>query len=1589
MLFGRPEIIVHTLIDKINKLPAPKADKLNTLVDFALAVRNMVATVKACNLEEHLFNITLLQGLVDRLPPMVKLNWATYRLQINRVSLVEFSDWLYAVAEAASAVTMPSLYYVHDTKQRRGCHKDDGFLNVHSELVQKPTLPDLYHSSCVICQGMCNCVDECQTFLQLAHPDRWNAIRDNKLCRTCLKPHNGHCRSNKVCGKNGCTFRHHRLLHNDRNENENENSQSVRPAGKVAGEVQYNCTHREIENSVLFQYIPVILHHKGSSLRTYAFIDCGSQITLLEEDLAADLNIRGEKHPLCIRWTADHCRFEDTAERVSLDISGSGNKNKFTLSDVFTVKDLKLPAQSLSVNEMCKKYRYLRGLPVESYSNIRPRLLIGMNNIRLGCALNSREGNENEPVASRTRLGWTIYGSCVRSVSRDSNTSYSFHICYHPYSTDEDLHSIVKDYFALDSIGILAPSKKLLSAADERALEILERNTKFVNGRYISCLLWKFDDVRLPNNKAMALRRHQCLVRRMMREPNLGETLKKKIADYAQKGFIRKLSAEEICMPGNRVWYLPIFPVFNPNKPNKVRIVWDAAAPIRDISLNSVLLKGPDQVNPLPFVLYKFRERGVAICGDIEEMFHQVEVNEDDQQSQRFLFSNEMTDEPDEYVMRVLTFGATCSPCTAQYVINKNAERFDARLPAAVYAIRNNHYVDDMLVSVDTVSDAIQLAKDVHFIHQQGGFKMRGWISNSPTVVKTLNCGDVIEKNLDISSEISLEKVLGLWWNTDSDDFRFKLSKERHVELLFGTKHPTKREILSILMSIYDPLGLITNFLMPLKLLLQEIWRSGISWDDLIEDQHLQKWIIWKSYLPQASSVRIPRCYFSNFSEKDATIELHTFVDASELGYCAVSYLRRHQGDHIECALVGSKSRVAPLKFVSIPRLELQAAVIGARFAKSIQEGHSINIIRRFFWTDAVDVLCWLRSDHRMYSPYVAFRVSEILELTDISEWRYVPTKENVADEGTKCRRRPRFDNDSRWRNGPQFLQGLMMDWPKEPLRQSRTTLELRSHVLHHTMEPSNNPLLLEKYSNWNHLLRITALVHRFLANIRSKVNGKNKSVGPLTQEELARAETFHYKRAQNESYSNELRILKNLEVSSGKPVLPKSSPLHRVSVIIDKDGIMRIYGRIDACDYADTFTRLPVVLPRTHPLTRLVLQDIHEKYHHQCNETFVNEANKKYYIPRVRTECKKIRFNCQRCKIRRAQPIPPAMGDLPVARLAAFVRPFSYIGVDYFGPLHVVIGRRVEKRWGVLVTCLTVRAIHIELAHTLNTDSCIMALRNCFARRGVPIQIISDRGTNFIGSEKELKKALAVVDQEKIMKEFVSPVTSWVFNPPASPHMGGSWERLIQSVKKILTEVQPVRLMKDEVLRNNLIEVENIVNSRPLTYVPIDDESSPALTPNHFLVGSSNGLKPLVPFDDSVSVVKQSYKTSQTLANFFWRRWINEYLPTITRRTKWFFPTKPILVGDIVIIADPKLPRNCWPKGRIVSTVISKDGQVRQATVQTATGLYQRPAVNIAVLDVGANSSYPEQKPSTGGECCAKPLERSAPRRTATLSRD
>ncbi|XP_062713506.1 uncharacterized protein LOC134290388 [Aedes albopictus] len=380
--------------------------------------------------------------------------------------------------------------------------------------------------------------------------------------------------------------------------------------------------------------------------------------------------------------------------------------------------------------------------------------------------------------------------------------------------------------------------------------------------------------------------------------------------------------------------------------------------------------------------------------------------------------------------------------------------------------------------------------------------------------------------------------------------------------------------------------------------------------------------------------------------------------------------------------------------------------------------------------------------------------------------------------------------------------------WPATSPKFGQTEEEKRTHVLFHTAQPAL--FSWEDFSKWKVLLRRAAYVIRFPSNLRKKLMKKSIVTSPLTQEELKEAELFIIKLVQNTEFAVEIALLKKPNPVPWKNALPKSSSLYSLSTYLDEMGLLRMKGRIDA------FVQRTIGFEKDVNSARTFKQDP---------------------------------------MLRKCQPFRPH----------DFCRPFSYIGIDYFGPMNVVVGRRTEKRWGVLITCLTVRAIHLEVAHSLTTDSCILAIRNFIARRGAPLEIISDRGTNFVGASRELREALSQINQDKRMEHFVTTDTKWSFNPPASPHFGGAWERLVQSVEKALKQTQLTRTPTDELLRNMLAEVKMIVNSRSLNELPLDDELSQALTPNHFLLDSSDGTKPPIAFDDSSHALKHTWKSTLT----------------------------------------------------------------------------------------------------------------------------
>lgn len=1533
--FGRPELLIRSQLEKVRALRPISDHELHQLIPFALTVQSFSAFMNFDRTRQHLSNPVLLEELAGKLPAAQRMSWARQMTQLVDVpTILHFSTWLSEEAHYASIATVNTSSTSNQKRYGAQEHrrpKTDYVLATNAQYDN--------NSKCDMCDDrQHSSLQECSSFKGLCVNERWEVVKQQRRCFCCLKKNHSvsDCRNKKVCGRGKCIKNHHQLLHgSDSPASENE-----QPNDAVATVL---CCETKTP-SVYFKTLPVVLYgNNGTSVRTYAtFDDCGG-VSLIDESIAQQLQLTGKQSALKVKSYRGEARNEPNSRRVSVSIGGTSLfSTKYTLENVHTVPNIDLPVHTVDVDVIRNTYPHLKNLPLTNSTNAKPKVLIGLQHIHLAQPVEEVRGGAGLPSAAKTKLGWVVYGPCGVVVNESATV-----LMLHEDERDAllQLENTVKDYFTTENFGVKLTVTDLESVAEQRAKLLLTETTQRIDRRFQTGLLWRDDEIKLPDSRPMALNRLRGVERKMATDQNYAARYSSIIDDYVAKGYARKLTTIEAATTTPRTWYLPHFGVRNINKPEKLRLVFDAAATVGGVSLNNALLTGPDQLLSLPGVLAKFRYGPVGICGDIKEMFHQVLIREADQNSQRFLWRHGDVNSPVEtYVMQAMTFGAACSPCSAQYVKNMNADDHAAEFPEAAVAIKCHHYMDDYVMSFMDEQEAIRVTKDVIDVHSRGGFELRNFVSNSPLVLDALGC-DIDSTDVKIpSDEPHANRILGMYWDTTKDVFTFKFRATKTSIATKTNRPPTKREVLSLIMSTFDPFGILSNFNIYAKLLIKDIFNRGIEWDDPVNSDLTERYRLWLAELENISKCRVNRCYSASM-RNTTSLQLHLFADASESAFACVAYWRvRVSADEYHVSFIAGKTKGSPKKGLSIPRMELQAAVLATRLAISVQQWHAgMTPERIVYWTDSRTVVSWIQSDHRRYKQFVGARISEILESTDEKDWRWISTKENVADEATRANRTPRFNADSRWLRGPDFLRTCETAWSptSTDLECPEIVEEIRTVYINSMQKVSNDIIKFECFSNYNRLNRCIAYCLRF----GQPIQGKLRRTGEFTVTELKNAEKALCAISQNDTYGEELDALKQ------ERQVPRSSSIFNLTPYLDQDGLIRINGRIEAAQL-EYDVKNPIILAREHPLTKLIIAHYHRLGKHQNNDAIVCEIRQRFWIPHLRAMVRKSKKDCMHCRHQAARPTPALMGQLPIDRLTPNIRPFTYTGLDYFGPINVAVGRRREKRWVALFTCLTVRAIHLELAQDLTTDSCIVCIRNFVNIRGVPQKIRSDNGTNFVGAQKVIRDAISTLDNEKIQSECAKRGIEWAFNCPANPEAGGCWERMVRSVKRVLAVTLHEVAPQVETLRSLLIEAANLVNSRPLTHVPVESSESEPLTPNHFLIGTSNATLVSTDAEGSPHCLRKQWRISQQLANCYWKRWVREYLPELTRRTKWFTDVPPISIGALVLIVDDDAPRGVWRRGIVDEVFAGKDGRVRTATVRTSSGVLRRPVTRLALLD-------------------------------------
>ena len=627
---------------------------------------------------------------------------------------------------------------------------------------------------------------------------------------------------------------------------------------------------------------------------------------------------------------------------------------------------------------------------------------------------------------------------------------------------------------------------------------------------------------------------------------------------------------------------------------------------------------------------------------------------------------------------------------------------------------------------------------------------------------------------------------------------------------------------------------------------------------------------------------------------------------------------------------------------MTLPRLELQAAILAARLKGMITNELDLKFHKIYFWSDSSITLQYLHNRSRRFKVFVANRVAELHESSDLSQWFHVSGTDNPADDLTRGLPIHELHSNSRWLLGPDFLWKPEECWPIQSEIDTVGENDPEVKTIN-TLTIVNKFDNLKRFSSWSRLLRVVAWILRWLNKVRGQAKPPHTY---LVYQDIKLARIATLKSIQLEHYGKEIEELK-----CGRKLHAGNHLINLNPYFDPRDSLLRVGGRLSNAKllYA---AKHQVILPSKDPLVKLLI--VHEhRLNQDCGiQLLLSRLLQMFWILGVRRVAKQVLKSCLECKKRRCKPTIPVMADLPRFRLEMQCPTFYNTGVDFFGPLNTKIGRRYEKRWGSIFTCLVTRAVHLELAESLATDAFINVLERFINRRGNPKLILSDCGSNFKGADKELQRCLKELQQEKIIDFTVRHGIEWRFNPPNAPHMGGVWERMVKSVKEPLKNVVKDRSLSDLQLYTVFTEVESLVNSRPLTPVSDDINDFEALTPNHFLLGRES---PNLPFNvmykrDNCS--RKRWREIQFITNHFWRRWQKEYLPKLTLRPKWTSESRNMEVGDLVMVIEDGVPRGQWRLARITKVFPGNDSRVRVAEIKSASGVYTRPVSKLCLLE-------------------------------------
>lgn len=1028
----------------------------------------------------------------------------------------------------------------------------------------------------------------------------------------------------------------------------------------------------------------------------------------------------------------------------------------------------------------------------------------------------------------------------------------------------------------------------------------------------------------------------------------------KLLYDDFMKKYLDLGHMREVVSQNDIKFYFPHHFVLKPDtSAKKFRVVFNASAKSStNISLNECLAPGPHIQEDLVDIVLRFCTHNVAICSDVEKMYRQILVHEKDQVYQGIIYRENNKQPLRTFKLLTLTYGTTPAAYLATRCLREIVDLNGAKYPLAKIAAERDFWVDDILTGQKNTENAIELRSQLQEMLQNGGFPLRKWASNDQRVLNSIPPeyrAQQTEFMIDTNDSI---KTLGLSWYPSMDSFKFKVTQ-------FNEKH-TKRTVLSDIAKLYDTSGFVSPIIGLAKLFMQTLWAHNLDWDSELPHELSIKWAHIKENLDLVSTIEIPRRFISVDNPKE--IQIFGFSDASEKMYGICIYLvALHPNDDLSSRLVFSKSKVAPLKTQSIPRLELCAFLMLAAQIERVKRALTLNISSTKLFTDSQIVLSWINKEAYNWKVFVANRVSKIRNLIDPTSCYHVISEENPADIVSKGSATLALKDNSLWWNGPKnHIQNHFKTSETCQLNLSEKEAELidteKKNVVLATREigPTIHDHILERHGKFSLCINIMAYVLRFVKNCREKEQDKRNLKPHLCFTEMWASQLEFARASQIKCFREEVALLKR------KSSIQTSSKLFGCRPFYDNENrVLRVGGRL-AHSGLPYNQRHPIILPHSHDFTMKLFIHEHQRLLHAGPNLLLGEIRRKWWPIKGRRLAGFVYMKCVKCFKVNPKPANQVMGHLPAVRVCKPSKPFENCGIDYGGPFITAlnVGKRCRtytKSYFAVFICMATKAVHIELVTDASTEKFMMALRRFISVRGRVATIHCDNATNFHGADNEMTEFYKMLHSNAtktaLEREFVPQQISFKFIPASSPHVGGLWESNVKAVKFHMKRIMGLTKLNFEELFTLLKQIEACLNSRPICKMSESPEDFQILTPGHFLTGDSLVSIPEPDYLTAKCNRLTRFQLTQRLFQDFWKAYQKIVYGDLQVRYKWNKLQQNIKVGDVVLVKDDNLPPLQWKLGRITQVFPGKDNEVRQVELKSNNHTIRRTIHKLCIL--------------------------------------